>query len=127
MAWVWLVVLGVCMHTIYLTMMVGKARATYNIQAPATTGHEMFDRHYRAHLNSVEQSVVFFPLLAVCAFTGSAVITAILGVVYLFGRVIYAAGYVKEPTKRGAGMALGFLAQVGLLLLGAYNVIAGLL
>jgi glutathione S-transferase len=127
MAWVWLVVLGVCVHIIYLSMMVGKARATYNIEAPATTGDLMFDRHYRAHLNSIEQSVIFFPLLAVCAFTGSTVIASILGGIYLIGRIVYAAGYVKEPGKRGTGMIIGFLAQVGLLLVGAYNVVVGLI
>ena len=127
MAWVWLVVLGVCVHMIYLSMMVGKARGTYKVQAPATTGHEMFDRHYRAHINSVEQSVVFFPLLAACAFTGASLISAILGAVYLVGRIIYAVSYVKEPGKRGAGMALGFLAQMGLLLVSAYSLVTGLL
>ena len=127
MAWVLLVVLGVCMHIIYLSMMVGKARAAYDIQAPATTGHDMFDRNYRAHINSIEQSVVFFPLLAVCAFSGATTVAAILGAAYLLGRILYAAAYVKEPTKRAAGMILGFLAQIGLLLVGAYHVIGSLL
>ena len=127
MAWVWLIVLGVSAHMVFLMMQVGKARGQYDIQAPATSGHEMFDRHYRVHLNSVEQLVVFFPLLAAAANTGNPVVAAILGAVFLLGRIFYAAGYVAEPGKRGPGMMIGFLALVGLFGYSAFNVIRSLL
>jgi len=126
MAWVWLVVLGVCAHMVYLAAMVGKARGTYNVQAPAMTGDEMFERHNRVHQNSVEQAVVFFPLLAACAWTGATTVAAILGAVYLIGRVLYAQGYVTEPSQRGKGMMIGFLAQVVLFLVALFNVIASM-
>ena len=32
---------------------VGKARGKYNIKAPAVTGHESFDKHYRVHQNTI--------------------------------------------------------------------------
>ena len=35
----------------YLTFgfLVGKARGRYGVKAPATTGHEVFERYFRAH------------------------------------------------------------------------------
>lgn len=127
MAWVGLVVLGVCIHMIYVMALVGKARGEYDVQAPATTGHEMFDRHNRVHLNSVEQSVIFFPLLLVCAFAGAPLIAAVLGALYLLGRILYARGYVKDPKSRGTGMMIGFFAQIALLLVAAFYLIRSLL
>ena len=126
MVWVWLVVLGVCVHMMYLMSMVGAARGKYDVQAPATTGNEMFERHYRVHLNSVEQMVIFLPLLAACAATGSPTTAALLGAVYLLGRIIYAIAYVRDPAKRGMGMMLGFLSQIGLMLLAAFNIVSAL-
>lgn len=103
------------------------ARGKYDVQAPATTGHDMFDRHFRVHMNSVEQLVIFFPLLATCALTGATTIAAILGGAYLVGRIIYAAAYVKDPSSRSIGMMIGFIAQVGLLIVSGWNVIRALL
>lgn len=81
MAWVWLLVLGISVHMVYLSIQVGKARSQYEIKVPATTGHEIFERHYRVHMNSIEQLVVFFPLLAAAANTGSPVVAAIIGAI----------------------------------------------
>ena len=78
-------------------------------------------------MNSVEQLVVFFPLLAACAMTGAATIAAGLGAAYLVGRILYAIGYVKDPKSRGAGMMIGFLAQIGLLVVAGFNVVRGLI
>ena len=36
---------------IYFGMKVGKARGEYGIDAPAVTGNEMFERHYRVQMN----------------------------------------------------------------------------
>lgn len=123
MAWVWLVVLGVCAHTIYLSLRVGMARGKFGVEAPATSGHAEFDRYFRAHINSIEQHVIFFPLLAACAYSGAVTIAAILGAAYLLGRILYAEGYVREAKKRAPGMAIGFLAMIGLLLVSGFNLI----
>ncbi len=126
MTWVWLVVVAVSAHIIFLMGQVGKARGTYQIQAPAMTGNEMFERHNRVHQNSVEQAVIFFPLLAACAYTGAPIIAAVLGAAYLVGRILYAVGYVQEPSKRGKGMMIGFLAQVGLLVVSLFNIVTAI-
>ena len=38
---------------IWLGVRVGGARAKYSVPAPATTGDEMFERHYRVHYNTL--------------------------------------------------------------------------
>ena len=40
-----------------LSILVGRARVTYGIKAPATSGHEIFERFFRVHQNTLEQLV----------------------------------------------------------------------
>lgn len=82
---------------------VGIAREKYNIKAPATTGDETFERHYRVHYNTMEQLIGFIPALwAFGIFVGD-IYAVGLGVVYLIGRFLYANAYVADPSKRVAG------------------------
>lgn len=127
MFWVWLVALGVCAHLFFVMALVGIARGKYDVKAPATSGHEMFERHNRVHQNSLEQAISFFPLLAICALSGNPIVAACVGAVFLLGRIIYGIGYVKDPGKRAAGFLMGYLAQVVLILLSGYNVIVALI
>src|SRR5580704_17358934 len=73
---------------------VGGARGRYGVKAPAITGNEIFERHFRVQQNTLELLIALVPGL------------------YLIGREVYAAGYVKEPAKRGAGYGLSFLPAV---------------
>ena len=40
---------------IVLGMLVGRAHQRYGIKAPAMSGHEMFDRQFRVHYNTMEE------------------------------------------------------------------------
>ena len=42
---------------------VGKARGTFQIKAPATTGDPNFERIFRAHQNMLEWMPIFLPAL----------------------------------------------------------------
>lgn len=88
---------------------VGSARGKYSIQAPATTGHEMFDRQYRVHYNTLEQLIIFLPGLWLFGFYIDNTWAAGIGVIYLGGRVLYARSYVKDPASRGPGMLLSVI------------------
>ncbi|MCW8194850.1 MAPEG family protein [Proteobacteria bacterium 005FR1] len=99
--------------------MVGKARGTYGIKAPATTGNEMFERHFRVHMNSLESLIIFVPAIVAFATYVHAETAAGLGVIYLVGRFIYARAYVKEPGTRTLGTLLSGLPSIILLLGGA--------
>ena len=99
----------------WLGFSVGKARAKYNVPVPASSGNEMFDRHYRVHMNTLEQLVVFLPAMWVFAHTVSALWAAALGAVFIVGRFIYAAAYVRDPKSRSLGFALTALPSLAML------------
>jgi glutathione S-transferase len=105
----------------------GQARGRYGVKAPATSGHELFERHYRVQQNTVEQLVVFLPSLYLFAAYVSAPIAAGLGLVFVVGRALYARGYVADPEKRGVGFLTGLAASNVLLLGGLLGALFALL
>jgi glutathione S-transferase len=94
---------------------VGGARGRFGVKAPATTGNDTFERHFRVQQNTMELLVVFVPGLYLFSHYFSPLIAAALGVIYLIGREVYAASYLKDPAKRTAGYALSFLPAMILL------------
>jgi uncharacterized MAPEG superfamily protein len=113
---------------IVFAVLVGRARGTYGVKAPAVTGHEVFERYFRVQQNTLELLVIFVPAVWLFGQYVSATLAAILGAVYLVGRVLYLKSYVADPAKRGAGfglsmlpimaMVIGVLIATGLKLLG---------
>lgn len=91
---------------------VGKARTTYKIDAPATTGHPKFELAYRVQMNTVENVVAFIPALWLFSYYVSVLWGAVLGGTWLIGRVWYAVAYCEDPKKRGGGFGLSFLSFV---------------
>jgi len=89
--------------------LVGKARMTYKVEAPAVSGDPIFERYYRVHMNTLESLVLFLPSILVFATYVSSDIAATLGVVFIIGRQMYLRSYVKDPKSRGAGYMLTFL------------------
>jgi hypothetical protein len=102
---------------------VGAARGRYGVPAPATGGNPIFERHFRVQANTLEQLVALIPGLYLFSAYYNPMIGAGLGVIYLVGRELYSATYVKDPTKRGPGFALTFLPVVALLLGGLIGAI----
>ena len=96
-------------------MQVGAARGRYGVKAPATTGHDVFDRYFRVQQNSLESLVVFLPGLYLFSGHVSPFWAAGLGALYLIGRQLYAIAYVKNPASRGPGYGLSMFAVVVLL------------
>jgi glutathione S-transferase len=87
-------------------ILVGRARAKYGIKAPAMSGHELFDRAFRVHMNTLEQLVAFLPALLIASSYWSNAIIASIGAVYLVGRFLYRRLYLADPAKRGFGFLL---------------------
>ncbi|HJN51234.1 MAG: MAPEG family protein [Pseudomonadales bacterium] len=108
-------------------MLVGRARGLYGVQAPATSGHEMFDRYYRVQQNTVEQLIAFLPGLWIFANYVSPLWAALVGVIFIVGRVVYLIGYTKDPESRGAGFVLSFIPTVILVVGGLIGLIVDLL
>ncbi|MBC3920272.1 MAPEG family protein [Undibacterium sp. CY18W] len=112
-SWLTVAVLGLYLWIIYK---VGNARATFQIKAPAVDGPPEFLRVLRVHANTVEQMVLFFPALWLCALWTGDKLAAALGLVWLVGRFMYAVAYYSDASKRSMGFMISLLAALGLLL-----------
>lgn len=95
---------------------VGRARGKYGVVAPATSGPEEFNRVFRVQQNTLEQLVLFLPVLWLAHLTIDAIWVPAVGAVWIVGRVLYAFLYVRDPAKRGTGFMLTFLPTIILLL-----------
>jgi glutathione S-transferase len=96
-------------------VLVGRARKQYSVKAPATSGHELFERAFRVQMNTLEQLVAFLPALLIAGMYWPNPIIAGIGAVYLVGRFIYRQHYVADPSKRAAGFLLTVLPTFTLL------------
>jgi uncharacterized membrane protein YecN with MAPEG domain len=93
---------------------VGGAREKYQVKAPASSGHEIFERHFRVQQNTLEQLIIFLPGMYLFSRYFRPEWAAAIGAVYLIGRQIYGMAYVKDPGKRGLGFAMSFIPTVAL-------------
>ncbi|MBN8886486.1 MAG: MAPEG family protein [Rudaea sp.] len=114
MPWVDLVTLLAVFQFLAMVWLVGRARARYKVRAPATTGDEGFERWFRVQQNTLETLIMFLPSLWIAAHYWSATWMALIGCVYLIGRVLYLVSYVRDPRTRTLGYVLS-IAPVGVL------------
>jgi glutathione S-transferase len=118
MTFVSIVALLVLIEYLTIAFMTGRAREAYDVEAPATTGHPMFERWYRVQQNTLEQLVVFLPALFLFAHFASERLAGWLGLVFIVGRFVYARSYLADPKTRSAGFIIGF-AATAILVVGA--------
>ncbi len=112
------IVMGLALvQFLYFGFLVGRARDTFGVKAPATTGNDGFERVFRVQQNTLEQLIVFLPSLWIFASFVSPRWAVGLGVLYLVGRFVYCFGYAKDPAKRSTGFLLSF-APTAILLIG---------
>src|SRR3974390_1220267 len=90
----------------YTGLQVAKARAKFGVQAPATTGHPDFERVFRVQMNTLEWMPIFLPLLWLFAFFLKDWAAAVIGLVWLVGRVLYIQGYVRAAEDRHRGFMI---------------------
>jgi glutathione S-transferase len=113
-----LVTIAALLVLLTVTLNVGRSRVKFGIKAPQMTGDPDFERAVRVHQNTLEQIVIFLPALWIFAQFVQPIAAAILGSVWVIGRIVYAWGYYQAAEKRGPGFGISFLATV-LLLLGS--------
>lgn len=123
-----LVSLLALIYYIWTAAMVGRARARHGVKAPSTDGPEGFLCAFRLQQNTLEQLVLFLPVLWLAYISYNSIWPAFVGAVWLLGRVIYAYAYlVAGPQKRGPGFLLTFLSSLVLLLAVLLRSIMGLI
>ena len=126
MPYVHLVIVLALLEFLLFGYAVGRARTRYRVPAPAMSGHEVFDRYFRAHVNTLEQLVVFLPSIWLFAHYVNAWAAAALGLLFILGRALYFRGYVQAAESRHAGFVLSAIPNVTLLvgaLIGVFRAI----
>jgi glutathione S-transferase len=97
---------------------VSQMRVKHGIQAPATIGHPDFERAFRAHANTIENLILYIPLLWMAAFFYGGQIPFWVGLIWIVGRVLYVIGYSQGDTaKRRPGAMLSYASLAGLTVL----------
>ena len=108
---------------LFTSIKAGKARATFDVKAPAISGNPDFERVFRVQINTLEWMPIFLPSLWLFAIYISDAIAAALGVVWIIVRILYMIGYSEAAAKRGRGFGIQAGAAI-LLWLGAFGAIA---
>jgi uncharacterized membrane protein YecN with MAPEG domain len=110
------IVIGLALvEYLYFTLAVASARGRYKVAAPAMSGNDIFERYVRVQTNTLEQLIVFIPSILIFGQYLSPFIAAALGAVFVLGRIVYFASYIKDPKKRELGFILSFAPTVALL------------
>jgi glutathione S-transferase len=124
--WTALVSLLALLVYFYMGLRVGQARGKYKVAAPATSGHVEFEKAFRIHGNTLEWLPMFFVSLWLFSFLVGDMWAALVGAVWIVGRLLYLTGYSKAPELRGRGFGIQALAT-GVLLFGSLGRIVWML
>jgi glutathione S-transferase len=100
----------------WMATKVARAHNRTGILAPTMTGDPVLERTCRAHVNTLEWMPIALPSMWLFAIYWSPTVAALLGLLWIVGRVIYFVGYVAEAKKRFPGFFIQSLAAFALLL-----------
>ena len=106
MEYVHLVILLALVEYIVFIGIVGAGRGKYNVEAPATSGDAQWERLFRIQQNTAEQLILFIPGVLAFAHYVSPMWAAIIGAVFVVGRLVYYVGYRQSGAKRAPGVLL---------------------
>lgn len=111
-AWVTLAALAVYFWTFANA---GRARVQHKVAAPSMEGPTAFLSAHRVQMNTLEQlPLVLVPMWLCAMFLGDKWAAA-GGALWCVGRVLYAAGYYKEPRRRETGFVTAMIASAMLI------------
>jgi len=106
----------VLLQYMWFAVQVGSLRGKHDVKAPAVSGATEFDRMFRVHYNTMEQLVLFLPAVWMFGFLVSHLWAAGFGAVYLVGRFVYRAEYLKDPASRSLGFGMTFIPSAVMLI-----------
>ena len=113
--WTALVTLLALLVYFSMSLRVARARGKSGIDAPAMTGDPLLERAVRVQSNTLEWLPIFLPSLWLFSIYWNDRLAALIGVVWIIGRILYALGYWSEAGKRGPGFGIQALASFVLL------------
>ena len=122
-----LIVLLALLQYFWFTMRVGITRGKYHVDAPACEGDENWVRMFRVQQNTLEQLILFIPTSFAFSYYMSTVWVLIPGGLFIIGRFLYSAEYIKDPKTRVPGMSMTILANAILLLGALFGLLKGML
>ena len=94
---------------VFFSIQVGSYRGKYGVKAPAVSGAPEFERMFRVQQNTMEQLLVFLPTLWIFGHLVKPAYAAGFGLVFIVGRFVYRAEYLKDPASRSPGFAMSFV------------------
>ena len=101
-----LVTLLAVMVYFYSSILVSRARGKFGVKLPAISGNPDFERVFRAQMNTLEWMPIFLPSLWLFAIYISDIGAAVLGLVWIAGRILYLIGYSEAAAKRSRGFSI---------------------
>ena len=90
----------------FVATRVAAAHARYGVKLPAMTGNPDFERVYRVQMNMLEWMPTFLVPLWLFALYLSDIWAAVLGLVWIAGRVWYLVGYSRATEGRLPGFLI---------------------
>jgi glutathione S-transferase len=108
-SWVTLVTVAALLLYFAFSIRCVVERVKHKIPAPAMTGHPALERALRVQGNTLEWLPIFLPSLWLFALYGNDRTAALLGLLWIVGRLVYALAYWADK-KRGPGFAIQALA-----------------
>ena len=122
-----LIVLLALLQYVWFTARVGITRGKYKIEAPSCEGDESWERRFRVQQNTMEQLIVLIPASFAFAYYLSPVWVLLPGGLFIIGRFLYSAEYLKDPKTRAPGMMVTMLANVILVLGALFGLVKGMI
>jgi uncharacterized membrane protein YecN with MAPEG domain len=100
---------------VMMGLRVGEARTKFGVVAPAVTGDPEFERRFRVQSNTLEWLPTYLVSLWLFAIYWNDRAAAVLGVIWIVGRILYMTSYSKDASSRGPGFGIQALATLVLL------------
>ena len=116
MEYVTIITVLALLQYVWFGIQVGSLRAKHEVKAPAMSGPPEFERMFRVHYNTMEQLVLFLPALWIHAQYANPLWGAVLGGVFIVGRFLYRAEYLKDPGSRSPGFTITITASLVLMI-----------